>query len=96
MVSYFLFSERSGKKNKIKEAITGNINPITNHLIGFRPRRLAKKAVIKGILNKAVIPNMIKNAAPISILFETKLQIKRIYNATNYSNSLYFNFISLP
>jgi hypothetical protein len=64
--------------------------------MGFLPIRLAKKAVIKGILSKAVIPIIIKKAAPILILFETKLQIKRIYNATIYSSELYFNFISLP
>lgn len=66
-----------------------------NHLVGFLPIRFANDAVIKGILNKTVIPIMIKKAAPMLILFVSKLQIKRIYNAINYSSGLYFNFISL-
>lgn len=70
MVTYDSFSERSGKKNKINDAITGKTKAIQNHLTGFRPMRLANDAVINGILNKAVIPNMIKNAAPIIVYFE--------------------------
>lgn len=54
--------------------------------------RLANDAVIKGILSNAVIPNIIKKAAPMLILFEAKLQI---INATIYSRTLHFNFISL-
>ena len=54
--------------------------------------RLANDAVIKGILNNAVIPNIIKKAAPMLILVEVKLQI---INATIYSSRLHFNFISL-
>lgn len=80
MVTYDSFSERSGKKNKINDAITGSINPIKNHLIGFRPMRLANDAVINGILNKAVTPNMIKNAAPIVVYFEYKITNNKCYN----------------
>lgn len=64
----------------MKEAITGNINPIKNHFVGFRPIRLAKKAVIKGILSNAVIPIMIKNAAPIIVYFECKITNNKCYN----------------
>jgi hypothetical protein len=53
-------------------AITGSINPIKNHLIGDRPIRFAKEAVIKGILNSANNPNDINKAAPIITFFEYK------------------------
>ena len=80
MVTYDSFSERSGKKNKINDAITGKTKAIQNHLTGFRPMRLANDAVINGILNKAVIPNMIKNAAPIVVYFEYKITNNKCYN----------------
>ena len=68
-------SERSGKKNKINEAIPGNNIPIKNQILGLRPIRLAKNAVIKGKLNIIASPNEINIAAPIIRKFSTKVSV---------------------
>lgn len=48
-------------------AITGRSNPITNQILGLRPRRFANLAVIMGRLNKKPIPILINIAAPMII-----------------------------
>jgi hypothetical protein len=67
----FSSTDKSGKQNKIIDAIPGKSKPIKNHINGDRPIRLAKVAAINGILKAAKIPREINNAAP--ILFKYKI-----------------------
>jgi hypothetical protein len=63
---FYSFSERSGKKNNINVEITGKTNPITNHILGSRPKRFANRDVIIGMLSMNMIPMLMNNnAAPI-------------------------------
>lgn len=65
LIITYSFSERSGKKNNINVEITGNTNPIKNHILGLRPKRFAKRDVMIGMLSMNMIPILINNAAPI-------------------------------
>ena len=46
--------------------MTGNSKPTKNHSRGLRPNRLARRAVMIGILNRNKIPRLIKRTAPIT------------------------------
>jgi hypothetical protein len=64
----FSGSERSGKKKRIKEAIPGRKNPITNQSFALRPMLFAKNEVEIGRENKIMIPKKMNPAAPMFLV----------------------------
>lgn len=62
---FFSFSDKSGRKNKITEAIPGKTNPIKNQILGFLPILLEKKYVMTGSIRRTESPKHINIAAPI-------------------------------
>lgn len=66
---WFSFLDKSFKQKRIKVEMTGSNKPNTNHIFGFRPIRLAMREVMRGMLNKNIIPILTNNAAPMLILY---------------------------